>query len=298
MNNKSGSVVVFSMLFVGLFIVSINVNAQYAIRPKPNLSEMENWYDVSNLTYDKYGTIKMDIVAKTNPPQTHRVFVFKYFDRSGAEMGSYNIMGVGYSTPRGQVEHVESYGLANDKINTIKSIAVYLLNDDGTYTGPAKEQVQKPSAPVNTPADSKAPSGTNNNNQSAGCNFNALPALDVHAPFSEALVKSALYERYSFEPNTGGLSSPLAVGITFSNINLLGSFKNTVTVVPGRGAQRKNDVAPVNATIYRYHAKYIVCRKYNNATRRTQYENENVIFKASNGNWQSFTDSSTKTTEL
>jgi hypothetical protein len=282
------------MLLSGIFMHSIHVIAQNAVRPIPNLSQMEQWYDISNLTYDKYGTIKMDVVAKNNPPQTHRIFVFKYFDTNGKEVGSYNIMGMGYSTPRGLVEHVESYGFANDKINTIKSVAVYLLNDDGTYTGPPRENIQQTNAPANT----KTTSGTTSNNQITNCNYNVLPALNYNTAFSEALVKSALYERYSFEPNTGGLSSPLAVGITFSTISLLDSYKNTVIVVPGRGAQRKNDGAPVNATIYRFHAKYIVCRKYNNATRRTQYESDNVIFKASNGNWQSFTDSSTKTQEL
>jgi hypothetical protein len=192
-------------------------------------------------------------------------------------MGGYTIMGVGYSTPKGQVEHVESYGISEDKIKTITSIAAYRVNDDGTYTGPAVAAKQNPAPVVNT--------GGNSNATVAGCNFTALPALNSQAPFSEALAKSALYERYSFEVNTGGLSSPLAIGITFNSINILNSYTNTVTVVPGRGAQRKHDGAPVNAIIYRFHAKYIVCKKYNNAITRTQYESDNVCFKAANGKW-------------
>ena len=258
---------------------------------------MEKWWPVSNVAYDKYGTIKMDITAKMDPPQTHRIFVFKYFDKSGVEVGGYTVMGVGYSTAKGQVEHVETYGISPDKINTIKEVIVYQQNEDGTYTGPAIQKGQQTQTTVNTAANS-IPNGSVNNNQSIGCNFNPLPALNSTAPFSEALVKSAFYERYSFEPNTGCLSSPLAVCVTFTKIQLMDSYKNTVTVVPGRGAQRKHDGATVNATIYRFYAKYIVCRKYNNTTRRTQYENDNVLFKSSNGNWQSGADGVPKIVEL
>jgi hypothetical protein len=299
MNIKNSSAMAFTVLLIGYMLVFSNcVKAQNVGRPSPNLSEMEKWYNISNLTYDKYGTIKMDIVAKTNPPQTHRIFVFRYFDKNGTEVASYNIMGVGYSTPKGQVEHVESYGIGNDKINTIQGIAVYLLNEDGTYSGPAKQQVNHLPTSTGVPAIIKPAAEANNNHSTQGCSFSKLPALQSGAPYSEALVQSALYERYSFETNTGGLSSPLAVGVTFNSIRLLGSYKNTVTIVPGRGAQRKNDIAPVDATIYRFHAQYIVCRKYNNTTRKTQYESDNVIFKASNGNWQSFTDGTAKTQEL
>ena len=137
-----------------------------------------------------------------------------------------------------------------------------------------------------------------NSDANADCSFEKYSALGSAGKFSEALIKSALYERYSFETETGGLSSPLAVGETFLNIKLLGSYTNTVTVIPGRGAQRKHDGAPVGATIYRFHAKYIVCRKYKNATRRTQYESDNVCFKAKNGNWDCPVDSVPQITEL
>ena len=276
--------------------------AQDARLPNPDFSEMEKWYQVLGWTYEKYGTIKMDIQAKNNPPQTNRVFVFKYFDKDNKEMGGYTIMGVGYSTPKGQVEHVEAYGISEDKIKNVKSIAVYRLNDDGSYTGPAIATVKQTPVPaVRTPGNvppAAKDETVNANAQAAGCNFNVLPALNSRAPFSEALVKSALYERYSFEANTGGLSSPLAVGLTFLNIKLLNSYTNTVTVVPGRGAQRKHDGAPVNATIYRFHAKYVVCKKYNNATTRTQYESDNVCFKATNGNWACAVDGVPKIVHL
>ncbi len=48
----------------------------------------------------------MDIVVNMDPPQTYQIFVFKYFDKSGVEVGGYTVMGVGYSTAKGQVEHV------------------------------------------------------------------------------------------------------------------------------------------------------------------------------------------------
>lgn len=137
-----------------------------------------------------------------------------------------------------------------------------------------------------------------NSDADGDCSFEKYPALGSSNRFSEALVKSALYGSYSFETDTGGLSSPLAVGITFLKIQILNSYTNTVTIVPGRGAQRKHDGAPVGATIYRFHAKYIVCRKYSNATRRTQYESDNVCFKAKNGNWDCPVDSVPQITEL
>ena len=297
MVNKTSSAIALSLIFfAGILLISTQVIAQ-ASRPTPNLSEMEKWYNISNITYDKYGSIKMDIVAKTDPPQTHRLFVVKYFDKSGIEVGAFTVMGVGYSTSKGQVEHVEVYGVSNDKINTIESVIAYQLNDDGTYTGPAREKTRPTITRPVTPPDPK-PGSNNNINQSGECSFVAIPPPQANTAFSEALVKSALYERYSSEPNSGGLSSPLAVGISFVNIRLMDSYKNTVTVVPGRGAQRKHDGAPVNATVYRFHAIYIVCRKYNNTTRRTKYESDNVMFKASNGNWQSGVDSVPQIVEL
>ncbi|MDQ6759733.1 MAG: hypothetical protein M3Z32_07700 [Acidobacteriota bacterium] len=60
--------------------------------------------------------------------------------------------------------------------------------------------------------------------------------------------------------------------------------KSSVTVVPGRGAQRKQDGAPVNEKIYPFKAKYIVCRKYSRIT-RTQYESDFVCFLDRGGNW-------------
>ena len=91
-----------------------------------------------------------------------------------------------------------------------------------------------------TPTD-----GADNSADNGDCSYEKYPALGSSDKFSEALIKSALYERYSFETETGGLSSPLDVGETFLNIKLLGSYTNAVTVVPGRGAQRKHDGAPV-----------------------------------------------------
>ncbi|MEP6669004.1 MAG: hypothetical protein ABJF10_07630 [Chthoniobacter sp.] len=151
-----------------------------------------------------------------------------------------------------------------------------------------------------TPAKPEAPPQARANNNSGAnpiapaapaagaqtdCSFEKYPALGSGGTFSEALVKSGLYERFSFEKDTGGLSSPLDVGVTLLSFQPGNTFTNTVTVNPARGAERKFDGAPVNATIYRFHAQYIVCRKFSNATRRTQFDGENVMFKAANGNW-------------
>ena len=133
-------------------------------------------------------------------------------------MRTYTVMGVGYSTPKGLIEHVEAYGISEDQIKNVKSIAIYSVNDDGSYTGPATGATNPSIAPA--PKDKAT---NNTNTQVAGCNFNVLPALNTRAPFFETLMKSALYECYSFEVNIGGLSSPLALGLTLLNVKLLNS---------------------------------------------------------------------------
>ena len=155
---------------------------------------------------------------------------------------------------------------------------------------------------ANTPPEKANPptptADADNFGADGDCDYQKYPALGAGGRFSETLIKNALYERFGYETDTGGLSSPLAVGVTFLNIKLGGSYTNTVTVVPGRGAQRRYDGAPVNATIYQFHAKYIVCRKYKNTTRRTQYDGENVCFKAANGNWECPPNGDQHTTDL
>lgn len=89
--------------------------------------------------------------------------------------------------------------------------------------------------------------------------------------FSETIIKRLLYERYSYETSGGSLTSSKQVGVTPINIHTLPSYTNTVTVVAGRGAQRKYDGAPVNATIYPFIAHYVVCKQIGGETIQTTY---------------------------
>ncbi|MEO7310771.1 MAG: hypothetical protein ABIX01_10245 [Chitinophagaceae bacterium] len=270
-------------LFAILLLFSSNTEAQDSRLPRPNFSELEKWYEVGTWTYDNKGSIWLNIKTRNNPPQTHRVFVCRYYDKFAHELGAYNLMGVGYSTPQGQEEHIEIYAPGAADIKKVTAMAVYLLNDDGTYSGPSMADVEKPAerdhAPIVKP-------NISNTAADAGCNFTTLPDMNSNARYSETLAKSGIYGLYGFEVNTGGLSSPLAIGVSFLSIQSASPFTNTVSLVPGRGAQRKHDAAPAGATLYPFHTKYIVCKKYTNAVVRTQYENDYVLFKANNGNWQ------------
>lgn len=151
------------------------------------------------------------------------------------------------------------------------------------------------------PGKTVSPPQTNNANQAeapTGCSFEKYPQVKSSMKFSEALVKAELYERYAFEVNTGSLTSPLAVGLTFLDIQIKSPYTNTVTVVPGRGPQRKQDGAPANARIYPFKAKYIVCKKYSKEVTRTQYESDFVCFTDKGGNWNCPVDSVPKITHF
>lgn len=307
MKQQTKAILFAAMVFAALiFMTTFRVQAQSDKMPAPDFSEMEKYYEIVKWTYTDDGIIKMIIKPKSNPPQIHHLFTMRFFDEDGIDLQyKYNICCPGYNAPAGQVERVETPAPEESKINKVKTVIAYRILDDGTLIGPKPSESQKEnSAQTRQKEVTRTKTGTAetkvgvNGNQAADCNYDAQPSLDSNARFSAALAKSALYGRYSFEKDTGGLSSPLAVGVTFLNLQVLNFYTNTVTVVSGRGAQRKHDGAPVGATVYRFHAKYIVCRKYSDSTRRTQYESDNVCFKAKNGNWDCPIDSVPQITEL
>jgi hypothetical protein len=297
-----------AMAIVVICTMPFKARAQSVGLPAPNLSEMEKDYEIVKWTYTDDGYIKLVVKPKTEPPHTHNIG-FKFFDEDGVAVAGPNmILNLGFSTPVGTVERGEA-GLPDpSKFKKIKSVVLYWVQNDGSLIGPKPFEPSTNNSTTNN-------SGTNNtapakkqllttkndaadSKQSGGCDYSAQPALGSAGKFSVALAKSGIYERYGFEKDIGGISSPADVGVTFLNVQLLNSYTNTVTVVPGRGAQRKHDGAPPNAMIYRFHAKYIVCRKYSNTTVRTQYESDNVCFKEANGNWHCPVDSVPEITEL
>lgn len=287
-----------------IFTVTFKAQAQSDKLPAPDFSEMEKDYEIVKWTYTDDGNIKLIIKAKNDPPQLHHKYSMRFYDADGIDIvGPYDICCPGYTAAKGETQRAETFAPDESKLKNLKAVIVYRVLDDGTLVGPKFDaaktnETSNKSGGGTTSRNAQNTTAAKSDQSATGCNYDTLPVLTAATKFSETAAKSAIYERYGFEKDTGGLSSPLALGVTFINLNLLDSYTNSVTVVPGRGAQRKHDGAPVGATVYRFHAKYIVCRKYSDSTRRTQYENDNVCFKAKNGNWDCPVDSVPQITEL
>jgi hypothetical protein len=101
---------------------------------------------------------------------------------------------------------------------------------------------------------------------------------------SERLFKRKIYDLYHIIVNGSG-SAPLQLGVTFINFTMKAPFTNAVRVVPGVGAQRINDAAPPNTTLYPVISKHIVCEQYQDRTYRKQVENKYVCFKNRDNEW-------------
>ena len=114
---------------------------------------------------------------------------------------------------------------------------------------------------------------------------------------SERLFKRKIYDLYHIIVNGSG-SAPLQLGVTFINFSMETPFTNTVRVVPGVGAQRINDAAPPNTTIYPVASKHIVCEQYRDRTYRKQVENKYACFKNKDGDWVCGSDGIPKITQL
>ncbi|BCM89704.1 hypothetical protein IAD21_01551 [Abditibacteriota bacterium] len=294
-----------------------NPDAVHGGLPMPDFSVMELWYEVVKWNYDNTGKITFVVKAKNPAPQLHRLFSVRYIDADGIDViEPAHIITFGYGTAQGQPERVEASAPGESQIKRVKTFIVYRILDDGSLAGPAPvaNTVPQNVSPATTTnhAPTKTPGAVKNGGKPANqtktkpamanmdpdCFSHKPPPSNAKMKFSEALIKSLLYERYSFETDIGGLSSPAAIGVKYLSIRLGKSYKNTITVVPGRGAQRRNDAAPPYTTIYNFTAKYIVCRKYSDSVVRTQYESDFAAFKAKNGNWDCGVDSVPKITTL
>lgn len=102
--------------------------------------------------------------------------------------------------------------------------------------------------------------------------------------FSASLAKRVIYERYKIYAN-GTLSAPLRVGVQFVSFQLDKSYTNVVHNIAGVGAQRINDAAPPNATIYRVKSKHIVCDEYRDGVQRKEVTSDYDCFKNRDGEW-------------
>jgi hypothetical protein len=130
------------------------------------------------------------------------------------------------------------------------------------------------------------------------CSFD-VPTADSSktARPSEHLFKRKIYDNYNIIAN-GTMSAPLRVGVTFINFEMLAPFTNVVRVVPGVGAQRINDAAPPNTTIYPVSSKHIVCEEYRDSVLRKRVENKYACFKNRDGEWTCGADGIPKVTQL
>jgi hypothetical protein len=119
----------------------------------------------------------------------------------------------------------------------------------------------------------------------ANCTFTP-PSGEVTSAdkFSVALAKRKIYDTYAKNMNGTGMA-PLKVGVTFISFTTGTPYINTVSVVPGQGAARRYDGAPVNATLYPVFSKHITCEQYRDATNKTSVEGSYVCFKNKDGNW-------------
>jgi hypothetical protein len=117
------------------------------------------------------------------------------------------------------------------------------------------------------------------------CSFEApAPKYSNTDRFSANLAKRNIYDGYERYAN-GTLSAPLRVGVMFLSFEVGKPYTNTVRNIPGRGAQRINDAAPPNATIYRVKSKHIVCDEYSDGVQRKQVTSDYDCFKNRDGEW-------------
>jgi len=120
------------------------------------------------------------------------------------------------------------------------------------------------------------------------CQYSFAGDVSPSAPFSEQLFKKKIWQRYHYKSIAGGSTAPSApadIGVSFQTFQLGTSFTNTVSNVPGIGATRISNGAPVNATLYPVKAKFIVCEKFPSGIRRSLHDEEVVLFKDKNGQW-------------
>ena len=119
----------------------------------------------------------------------------------------------------------------------------------------------------------------------ANCSFGPPPGTFTNSsPASVALFKRVLYNRLNMLA-TGVGGYPKQIGVSFLSFDVAKTYRNTVSVVPGRGAQRINDAAPPDAVMYPASIKYILCEDYNPGIMRKMVETKWEFFIDRFGEW-------------
>ncbi len=120
------------------------------------------------------------------------------------------------------------------------------------------------------------------------CEYDLPGDVSASARASEELFKKKIWQRYFSLSQAGGnpsVNSPLETGITFLSFQMGAAFKNTVGNLPGQGASRINNGAPVNATIYPVKTKYVICKKFKDGVSRSLHDETMNCFKNREGEW-------------
>jgi hypothetical protein len=130
------------------------------------------------------------------------------------------------------------------------------------------------------------------------CSFGSPPGTFTNtSPASVALFKRILYNRVNMLA-TGVGGNPARIGLIFLAFDVAKAYKNTVSVVPGRGAQRINDAATPNAIMYPASIKYVVCEDYKPGIMRKMVETKWEFFMDRFGEWSASKVAFDKTTQL
>jgi hypothetical protein len=119
-----------------------------------------------------------------------------------------------------------------------------------------------------------------------------LPKLkpELQVPFSQFAVEevgrssSNLRNRRNLRIKCFALFE-LRLGVISISFQVDKSFENTVRNIPGVGAQRINDAAPANTTIYRVKSKHIVCEEYRDAIQRREVTSDYDCFRNREDEW-------------
>jgi hypothetical protein len=131
------------------------------------------------------------------------------------------------------------------------------------------------------------PEGNKGETDLKDCSFVPPPGTFTNrSPASVALFKRIVYDKKMMFVN-GSIGRPVRIAISFLSVEMGKSYKNTVSVVPGRGAKRINDAAPVNAVIYPATVKYIICEDYNPGIERKMVEAKHEFYIDRFGKWTS-----------
>lgn len=131
----------------------------------------------------------------------------------------------------------------------------------------------------------------NENAITVSCSFAPPPGnFSNTSPASDGLFKKEVYDWYNRTVN-GTLTRPTRIGVVFTSFERQQAYKNTVTVVPGRGAIRRHEGAPANTTIYPVKMTYHVCEDYNGEISQKQVNTTFSFFINKDGEWTCSKDS-------